>query len=216
MKRQLEIATFFSEPKRVKVNVSIDDADDKITVELQPQPSLNFEDEVATSCHTTRPIIAGSSGRLYYQRNKKEIAQQKHKSGYMMTRVPRAGDKERDYVLAHRAVWESFHGQIPPNIEVDHINDNKADNRLDNLQLLTPSENCKKAASRPGWINPRHHPVVPVIATCLDECHQKEFPSMTQAAKMLGVRTCRIHNILAGKQVTTKAKDGTRYTFHRA
>ena len=42
--------------------------------------------------------------------------------------------------------WECFHDIIPDGKVVDHINDNKEDNRLCNLQVVTQQENCKKSA----------------------------------------------------------------------
>lgn len=45
----------------------------------------------------------------------------------------------------HRVVWEAFNGQIPKGFEVNHINLNRQDNRLDNLELLTHQENCQHA-----------------------------------------------------------------------
>ena len=207
MKRQLEISTFlsFPEPKRLK-----------ISIDVKPT-KFTFDDEDETSPHSCHPIIASASGRLYNKKTKKEIAQHKTRAGYMIVNVPKPfGEKGYDPILAHRAIWESFNGEIPANMESDHINDERTDNRLCNLQLLTKQDNCKKAARRPGWIPPKHHPVVPVVATCLDECYQEEFHSMYQAAKVLGVHQNCITHILAGRQVTTKAKDGTRYTFHRA
>lgn len=41
----------------------------------------------------------------------------------------------------HRFVWEAFNGEIPEGMEIDHINTNRADNRLENLRLVTISEN---------------------------------------------------------------------------
>jgi len=49
--------------------------------------------------------------------------------------------------LHHRFIWEAFNGQIPNNKEIDHIDNNKHNNKLDNLQLLTKSENCLKRES---------------------------------------------------------------------
>lgn len=47
----------------------------------------------------------------------------------------------------HRIVWIAAHGIIPDGYVVDHINNDKSDNRLCNLQLLTPEENSYKAKS---------------------------------------------------------------------
>lgn len=48
-------------------------------------------------------------------------------------------------VSVHRAVWEAFYGPIPAGMEVDHIDHDPTNNRLANLQLLTPRENKLKA-----------------------------------------------------------------------
>ena len=43
--------------------------------------------------------------------------------------------------LVHRLVWEAFNGQIPENMQINHINEIKSDNRLSNLNLMTAKEN---------------------------------------------------------------------------
>lgn len=43
-------------------------------------------------------------------------------------------------VQEHRWVWEQANGPIPPGYEVHHRNDNKLDNRIENLELLSKPE----------------------------------------------------------------------------
>jgi len=48
-------------------------------------------------------------------------------------------------VRHHRYVWEQANGPIPDGLDVDHINGDRTDNRLDNLRLVTRQENMQNA-----------------------------------------------------------------------
>lgn len=55
--------------------------------------------------------------------------------------------------FVHRIVFRAFIGDIPIGFQIDHIDGNKKNNSIDNLQLLTPSENTKKAFDQ-GFAKP--------------------------------------------------------------
>ena len=42
-----------------------------------------------------------------------------------------------------RIIWEMFNGKIPHGMQIDHININPQDNRIENLRLITNLHNCQ-------------------------------------------------------------------------
>ena len=70
----------------------------------------------------------------------------KNNRGYLIFAVRKYAQPGHKTYLVHRFIYECFNGVIAEGMEIDHINNNKEDNRLCNLQLLTPQENSKKAA----------------------------------------------------------------------
>lgn len=58
-------------------------------------------------------------------------------NGYLRVQVKGAMSP----MFVHRLVWESFHGVIPDGMQINHINLNKHDNRLVNLEVCTARHN---------------------------------------------------------------------------
>lgn len=44
---------------------------------------------------------------------------------------------------AHRIIYEMHYGRIPELMEIDHINHDRADNKIENLRIVTVKENRK-------------------------------------------------------------------------
>lgn len=48
----------------------------------------------------------------------------------------------------HRIIWEMHYGPIPQGKEIDHIDRKKGNNKLNNLRLVTPTQNCQNKSFR--------------------------------------------------------------------
>ena len=80
-----------------------------------------------------------ATGRLTSSRLGRAIrAQKRDKSGYLCINC-RMG-KRLIHVCLHHAVWAVCKGRFPEQ-QIDHINGNKQDNRIENLREVSASEN---------------------------------------------------------------------------
>jgi hypothetical protein len=53
------------------------------------------------------------------------------------------GCTDGNRTLLHRDIWISVNGYIPNGYDIHHINEDRTDNRLENLQMLNKSEHTK-------------------------------------------------------------------------
>lgn len=56
----------------------------------------------------------------------------------------------------HRVIWEMHFGIIPENMQIDHINGIRDDNRIENLRLVSQTVNnlnCRKSKNNTSGVN---------------------------------------------------------------
>lgn len=81
--------------------------------------------------------IVYSDGRIYSKISERFLNPTQTDTGYLMLGSGLGS--------VHRLVVESFLGEIPKGLVVNHIDGNKLNNRLSNLEVVTYSENMKHA-----------------------------------------------------------------------
>ena len=138
--------------------------------------------------------------------------------GYLKVCVRGSGVKKQKSVIAHRFIYECYNGIIPDDMVIDHINDNKQDNRLKNLQLCTQQQNCKKSAAKRDYSFVAHNHMNKkyIKAINLETNEATFYNSLYATQQHLGINCgivsmcCQgINNVKSG----TSKKDNQKYRF---
>ena len=86
-------------------------------------------------------------GEVYSYKSKKFLKPKANSKGYLCVKLYRDGQKKTYKV--HRLVAEEYIPN-PNNLpQVDHINEDKTNNCVNNLQWITNRNNCRKSKNKP-------------------------------------------------------------------
>ena len=121
----------------------------------------------------------------------------KNNGGYLQVVLCKEG--KPTCFLVHRLVWEAFNGKIPEGMQINHIDEDKSNNRLENLNLMTPKENTNwgTAIERRSKKHSK-----PIIQLDLEANFIAEHESIMYAERKLGICYQNISKVLRGIRKT--------------
>lgn len=129
---------------------------------------------------------------LNYKRTGKEkiLKLNKHKFGYFMVSLRKNGITSK--ICVHRLVAKAFIPNPENKPEIDHINTNQSDNRVENLRWVTSKENSNNpitikhcSDTRKTMIGSKHPKSKPIIQLTLNGEFVRKWDSATQVSKKL-------------------------------
>lgn len=112
---------------------------DEIIKPIKGFPNYYITD--SGKCYTTYPSKRYGNGF-------RELKSRLHPTGYVYLGLYKTNDDgvvQRKWLRVHRVVWEHFGGKLNRGMVIDHIDENKSNNNITNLQSITQSANVIKS-----------------------------------------------------------------------
>lgn len=133
------------------------------------------------------------NGDVLYKGN--AVKQQSDTEGYRKVSI---GGK---VFRVHRLVAQAFIENPQSKPFVNHKNNKKDDNRVSNLEWVTPRENSMLAA-KDGLIKGGCRPT-PIVVENIATGQSKEFTTQAEAARFLGISDSEVNKALRKKRVSS-------------
>lgn len=177
-------------------------------IQWKPYPKcidylVSTNGEVISTGRISKPLKL-KNGRVI---RKKILKKQIRPNGYEVTQLCINNKKTKVYV--HRLVAETHIPNTDNTLQVNHKNGIRNDNRIENLEWVTASENHKhayrelgrkKTLGYTGRTGSKHHAAKRVFCNTLGIY----FGSAREAARELGINQGSISHVCVGKQLHTE------------
>lgn len=105
-------------------------------------------------------------------------------------------------VYLHRFIWQFVNGSIPDDMQIDHIDGDKSNNKLDNLRLVTKSQNMQnqhrshrrsKTGVKGVWFDNSRNHYVASISVNKTRIKLGSFSSIDDAAAAYSQAAATVH-----------------------
>lgn len=103
-------------------------------------------------------------------------------------------DKKTYHVRLHRHIYEAFYGKIPKGMVINHKNGNKLDNSIQNLEVVTNSENTKHGYDMGLYHSKKRS--IPVKVYDQQGQYIKTYKSIREVSSCLGINRKILSQIL--------------------
>lgn len=192
---------------------------------------MTKDEYIAFNINEGNIIVDAEKGKVYGTRGPggKKLSKPKELTGTILNGyrvVSIRNGQTKLQCRVHRIVWISKNGIIPDGYVVDHINNNKQDNRISNLQILTSKENSTKA--RKDGLYKTHEEagqakITNDVHDLIQYVYGNSDMSLRQLAEVFKISKSRISQIIhesgwtdIGEYIDTKGKkrktsDSARY-----
>ena len=137
-------------------------------------------------------------GRVKRVTTNRILKSSKHVSGYLMVNLCK--NSVTSHQRIHRLVAQAFIPNPENKPDVNHIDEDKTNNMVSNLEWSTKKENCNHGTrtERISKINS-----IPIIATNLKTGDSREFYGINECARQLELQASNICNVLKGRRKQT-------------
>lgn len=114
-------------------------------------------------------------------------------NGYIVHSLKYKGIKKQ--VRAHQVIWMSVHGEYDKdNFQIDHINRNREDNRIENLRLVTAKENVSNQTRYEGEFTKDDKLNMLLL-------YSESTMSIREIASIYGCSKSRVHQIISQEKL---------------
>ena len=155
------------------------------------------------------PMYEVNESGLIRNQKTKRVLKTHYKNGYEM--VTLAQNKRPKTVRLHRVIAESFYGLDEQGLEVNHIDGNKNNNCIDNLEFCTRKENIQHAMKK-GLFKPNNFGHKSKRIRCIEQ--NIIYSSIRECSRQLNIDQSEMTKFLSGKtNYIPTALEGLHFEF---
>ena len=146
--------------------------------------------------------IIDNKGRYRYDQQPHKLKPNKNSAGYYQVYISYSGNMQA--VMIHTLMAYTFIGKRPNGYHIDHIDGNKENNRIENLQYLSATENIRKGNI--GKIAPNR-----IFVKSIVDGEPYEFCSVKKFCEFFGLKKLQISTLI--NKGIKKQNNASKYFF---